>query len=336
MRLGRLALLLLLLLAPAGARAHAPHLSVAWLALTGDAARAEVTVGLEDLEAALGRAPGDEAIRSYVAARVHLGDGCTPGIPGAPAREADHVTIVLTWTCLGVPQWYRATLFQEVDPATRHILMIRDAAGERQVLLDAAHPSIALGPASTRLAVAAQYLALGVEHIFTGYDHIAFLLALVLWSRRLLPVIKVVTAFTLAHSVTLAAAALGYLVLPAAVVEPAIAASIVYVAAENFASRDVDRRWRVTFFLGLVHGFGFAGALGEMGLPPSATATALAAFNLGVEAGQVVIVGVAVPLLLAVDRLMTRSERSRAVVYPASAVILALGLWWLVARLPFA
>jgi hypothetical protein len=84
------------------------------------------------------------------------------------------------------------------------------------------------------------------------------------------------------------------------------------------------------------HGFGFAGVLGEMGLPPMATATALAAFNIGVEVGQVAIVGIVVPLLLAIDHIATRSERSGAVVYPASAIILALGLWWFVHRLPLA
>src|SRR5690606_34610523 len=109
-----------------------------------------------------------------------------------------------------------------------------------------------------------------------------------------------------------------------------------YVAAENFASHDVDRRWRVAFLLGLVHGFGFAGVLGEIGLPPGAAVTALAAFNLGVEVGQVAIVAAVVPLLLAIDRLATRSKRSRAVVYPASGAILCLGLWWLIDRLPLA
>lgn len=327
--------LALLLLLPAVAAAHAPHLSVAWLVLSGDTARADVTVGAQDLEAALGPTPSDDAIRDYIAAHVDLGGDCTVSA-ATPVTEGDHVTVALAWTCRGAPQAYRATLFHEVDPATRHIVMIKDARGERQGLLDAQRPSIPLGAPRTQLAVAAEYLALGVEHIFTGYDHIAFLLAVVLWSRRLLPVVKIVTAFTVAHSVTLAAAALGYVVIPAGVVEPAIAASIVYVAAENFASRDIDRRWRITFFLGLVHGFGFAGALGEMGLPPSATATALASFNIGVELGQIAIVGIAVPLLLGIDWIATGSERSRALVYPASSAILALGLWWFVERLPLA
>ena len=112
-----------------------------------------------------------------------------------------------------------------------------------------------------------RYLVTGIEHIFLGYDHIAFLVAIVLWARRLVPVIKVVTAFTIAHSITLSLAALQIVVIPSTIVEPAIAASIFFVAVENFFSRNVDGRWRVTFTFGLIHGFGFAGALREMGLP---------------------------------------------------------------------
>ena len=100
-----------------------------------------------------------------------------------------------------------------------------------------------------------------MEHIFLGYDHIAFLIAIVLWARRLWPVIKIVTAFTVAHSITLSLAATQTLVIPSSIVEPAIAASIIYVAVENFFSRDIDHRWRITFVFGFIHGFGFASAL---------------------------------------------------------------------------
>ena len=126
--------------------------------------------------------------------------------------------------------------------------------------------------------------------------------------------IKIVTAFTIAHSITLSLAALDIIVIPGAIVEPAIAASIVFVAMENFFSRDIDRRWRITFAFGLVHGFGFASALREVGLPTNAVATALAAFNIGVEIGQVAIVSIVVPALIALDRLMAtdRAKPARA------------------------
>jgi len=159
----------------------------------------------------------------------------------------------------------------------------------------------------------------------------------VLWARRLVPVIKIVTAFTIAHSITLSLAALDVIVIPSAIVEPAIAASIVFVAVENFFSRDIDRRWRVAFAFGLIHGFGFAGALREIGLPANAVATALAAFNIGVEIGQAAIVAIVVPALIALDRLMAadraKSVRAASLVYVVSVLISLLGSYWLLTRM---
>jgi hypothetical protein len=149
-------------------------------------------------------------------------------------------------------------------------------------------------------------------------------------------VVKVVTAFTLAHSVTLSLAVLDLVVLPGWVVEPLIAASIVWVAVENFLSRDVGGRWRVAFALGLVHGFGFAGVLREFGLPAGQLGLALGAFNLGVEVGQVAIVALAIPLLRLADRLGAPRAgvpvRRPALVYVLSVVVALLGLYWLAER----
>lgn len=186
-----------------------------------------------------------------------------------------------------------------------------------------------------RLTTAWRYLELGVEHIFLGFDHVAFLVAVLLWARRLGALVMIVTAFTVAHSITLTLAALEVVRIPAWIVEPAIAASIIWVAAENFLSRDVARRWRSTGALGLVHGFGFAGVLAQAGLPKQSLVPALAAFNIGVELGQLVIVAALLALLLGIDRLASRGQqpaRQPAVVYGASTVIAALGLWWFVER----
>jgi hypothetical protein len=156
-----------------------------------------------------------------------------------------------------------------------------------------------------------------------------------LWS-----VVKVVTAFTIAHSITLSLAALDVVRIPSAIIEPAIAASIVYVAAENFLSRDIDKRWRDAFGFGLIHGFGFAGALQEFGLPRSALVPALASFNLGVEIGQIAIVSLVVPASLGMDRLLAnwggataRPTRSAFAVYGISVVIIGLGSYWFLARI---
>jgi hypothetical protein len=149
------------------------------------------------------------------------------------------------------------------------------------------------------------------------------------------PLVGVITAFTVAHSLTLTLAVLDVVALPARVVEPLIALSIVYVAAENFFLRDLRRRWLVTFAFGLVHGFGFAAVLRDYGLPEEALAPALAAFNLGVEAGQLVVVLVAFAALYVVQRVLpppAAQRMQRTLPLVLSAGILVLGLVWLAAR----
>jgi hypothetical protein len=173
-----------------------------------------------------------------------------------------------------------------------------------------------------------QYLWLGVAHILHGYDHVAFLLAL-LFVRRFVELLKIITAFSVAHTITLALAALGIVALPSRLVESIIAASIVYVAAENlWRGADASHRWRITFAFGLVHGFGFATVLRELGLPAEGLARSLLAFNLGVEIGQIAIAAVCWPLLLAISR-KPWSARVRVI---ASSVLLAFGAAWLVER----
>ncbi len=174
-----------------------------------------------------------------------------------------------------------------------------------------------------------QYLWLGITHIFLGYDHVAFLLAL-LFVRRFRELVKIITAFSVAHTLTLALAALGVIALPTRWVESAIAASIVYVAAQNLW-RDPEQlhRWRITFAFGLVHGFGFATVLRELGLPAEGLVRSLLAFNLGVEVGQLAIAAVAWPVILWLSR-QTWSVRARMIV---SSILLAFGALWLVERL---
>jgi hydrogenase/urease accessory protein HupE len=273
------------------------------------------------------------SVLTYVGDHVVVFAGrqrCAPR-PGT-ARPADtHVLVTVAWTCPlnGSELRYRATLFHDVDPTARHLAIIATESGELELALDSRAPEVALsGAGSSVLQVVGRFVRAGIEHIFLGYDHIAFLAAIVLWAQRLWPVIKIVTAFTIAHSITLSLAALQVVVIPSAIVEAAIPATIMFVAVENFFSRKVDGRWRVTFVFGLIHGFGFASALQEIGLP--------AAFNIGVEIGQVVIVALIFPLLLWSDRIghraATRDGRNPAVVYFCSAAILPVGLYWLMVR----
>ncbi len=281
-------------------------------------------------------------IIAYVTAHIAVtgsdGRACVPGT-AALASDGDGVIFRNRFSCpdVGGDIVYRSTVLTDADPAARQVVLIGEGDNAPQALLDTANSTVTLSaPAPSLLSTLERYLVTGIEHIFLGYDHIAFLVAVVLWARRLVPVIKVVTAFTVAHSITLSLATLNVIVIPSTIVEPAIAASIVYVAMENFFTRDIDRRWRVTFAFGLVHGFGFASALREMGLPTNAVVPALAAFNIGVEIGQVAIVSIVVPALMALDQLIAfggpKPARASSVVYALSALITALGGYWFLSR----
>ena len=282
-------------------------------------------------------------IAAYVSthAVIHGADG-TPCKAGAAdiAPDQDGVIVRLTWSCNEVDGdlIYRSSVLIDVDSTAKQVLLIGSGQDAAQALLDASQTEVRLtAPPPALLDVMWRYFVAGVEHIFLGYDHVAFLVAIVLWARRLWPVIKIVTAFTVAHSITLSLAALQIVVISSAVVEPAIAASIVYVAMENFFSRNVDRRWRDTFAFGLIHGFGFASALQEFGLPRGAVVPALGSFNLGVEVGQVAIVSLVIPLLIGLDWMIavTRDaplKRTAALVYTLSGFIAILGCYWIFER----
>jgi len=184
------------------------------------------------------------------------------------------------------------------------------------------------------------YVTIGIDHILPdGLDHILFVMALCLASVRLSALVWQISAFTVAHTATLGLAAAGVIAPPASVVEPLIAATIALVAIENVVFRDMNR-WRpvVVFGFGLVHGLGFAGFFGELGLPPGQFWSALLGFNLGVEVGQLsVVVAMAILLTLLRSRLKTADpdpvvRYRRLVVLPLSSAIGATGLWWAVQR----
>jgi len=173
-----------------------------------------------------------------------------------------------------------------------------------------------------------QFVVLGVEHIFLGYDHIMFLLALIAVGGRLMHLVKIVTAFTVAHSITLCLAALEIVNLPAKWVEAGIALSIAYVAIENFWLKRTDHRWVLTFFFGLVHGFGFANVLRELGLPTRGLVASLLSFNIGVEIGQILIVAIVFPLIAWLNRQVYK----RSVVLAVSVLIGLFGVGWFIER----
>ena len=183
----------------------------------------------------------------------------------------------------------------------------------------------------TRLEIARQYLWLGYTHIVPkGLDHILFVLGIFLLSPRWKTMLLQVTAFTLAHSITLGLSIYGVVSLPSRIVEPLIALSIAYVAIENLVTREL-KPWRLAlvFMFGLLHGLGFAGVLRELGLPREEFLTALVTFNLGVEGGQLTVIGAA---LLIVAPFIKKGWYRQRVVIPASIAIAAIGLYWTLVR----
>lgn len=179
------------------------------------------------------------------------------------------------------------------------------------------------------------YVKLGVEHIVPfGIDHILFVVALCLLNNKLKTILWQATAFTVAHSITLALSMKDIIVLPAAIVEPIIALSIVFVAIENMIINEL-KPWRIliVFLFGLIHGLGFASALNEVGLPPGKFATSIISFNVGVELGQVFVI--LLTFLLLILPFGKKPWYKQRVVYPVSILIALIGTFWTIERLFF-
>lgn len=227
---------------------------------------------------------------------------------------------------IGLPQLVgNSDALALVAPLGRPVQALRLTASEPQATI-AAKPE--------RWSVASDYFAIGTEHILMGWDHLLFVIALVLLVQGGWAVVKAATAFTVAHSLTLAAVTLGYSGLPQRPVEALIAASIVFLAVE-LAHGEGDgwtRRWPwiVAFGFGLLHGFGFAGALREIGLPEGEVPVALLTFNLGVEAGQLLVIAAVLALRAAVGRLAPKAEAPA--LKTATYAIGIIAAYWLVDR----
>jgi hypothetical protein len=239
-------------------------------------------------------------------------------------------------------------LFAELDPLHRGLLKLSSGTATQTAVLDPGGKPVRFELKSpNRLSQFIDYLREGVWHIWIGFDHILFLLSLLLpavlvWSAparqwkpvarfkdALVDVLKIVTAFTLAHSITLSLATLGFVSLPSAWVEATIAASVVLAALNNVWPLFQGRRWAMAFGFGLIHGFGFASVLTELGLPSDALLLALVAFNVGVELGQLAIVAVFLPVAFAIRRLPLYH---RWLLTGGSLLIAALAAVWFAER----
>ncbi len=335
----------LLVLRAAPGQAHAVGVSRGEYRADGDEVRAVLVFARPELLAAL---PGLEAERAATrpsaALAAWIGRGLVIRVPAgaclghlvaASVTEGDGIEVTAVYRCPAAATSFslRLDLLGELSLGHRHLLTASRAATSVRSVLYEAEPEVAFAPVSRHAdaprGVGAAMLRLGVAHILGGYDHLLFLLAVVLVGGSLRAILGVVTAFTLAHSVTLAVAASGLWTPRPTLVEPAIALSIAYVGIENCVAPDLRRRWRLTFLFGLVHGFGFAGALREVALSAAELPLALAAFNVGVEAGQLVVLALVLPL---VSWLGARAWFARGGFQAANVAIAAAGLWWFVER----
>ncbi len=236
--------------------------------------------------------------------------------------DAQHFTFSFGWTFASYAMTVRSAASE--DPATQWL-----EGGQISGPFALNRPA----PHVDRLRTAARYLALGFTHILPyGFDHVLFVLGIYLLSGRARSVLMQVSAFTVAHSITLGLSMYGVISVSPRIVEPMIAVSIAYVAIENVFLSEL-RSWRVAlvFAFGLLHGMGFAGALKELGLPRSEFLTALVTFNVGVEAGQLAVISAA--FMLVGWHCAHRAWYRNRIVVPASAMIACTAVYWTIQRL---
>ena len=376
----------LVLLGVPNAAAHKPSDSYLTVTLAG---RATIRwdIALRDLELIVGldddvdgnitwgelRSRSDTIDRTARNSLTVTVDGQPRRLSPGPIRVTDHTDggyAVLDFDAGPIEDDGRVRLTYDllfdIDPTHRGLASIRNRDATSVHIFDPDHRTLDIKVGHTPRGTLATYFLLGVEHIFEGYDHILFLLALLLPSvltpgrsrvsddaadadaaddrrrsgsirRRpvrsfrvaLVGVVRLVSMFTLAHTLTLWLATTGWVDLPSRWVESVIAASIIVAAADNLLPRSRLPGWPVAFGFGLIHGFGFAGVLSGLNVDPSTRLTALLGFNLGVEAGQLLIVAVFLPIAYA---LRHRREYRRWVLRGGSVLIIALAAVWLVER----
>jgi hypothetical protein len=356
---------------PLPAQAHKPSDSYLTLKVTPEGVAGQWDIALRDLDFAIGLdANGDGQITwgevrarhadiaAYALARLKVqADERACTLKAGPQQVDTHTdgaytVIPLQLDCGGAaPRQLQVgySLFADIDPQHRGLLNLATPGGTRTAVLGPQAPvqsfAAEAGAAEGPLAQFVTYVREGVWHIWIGFDHILFLLSLLLpavgfwkakrWepaetlSQALWDVLRIVTAFTVAHSITLSLATLGLVSLPSRLVESAIAASVVLAALNNVWPVFHGRRWTVAFVFGLIHGFGFATVLADLGLPQGALALALVGFNVGVELGQLAIVAAFLPVAFWLRRTLFYR---RGVLVAGSLVIAALAAAWFVER----
>ncbi len=338
-------------------RAHDPGLSTLQIKLHRDRTEATLTLATRDAATLLdsfhggnntsssaGRAAIESALMKLADTALQLSLDSRRADLGEPVvnvDDADNASIHFTLPQSSKQQLtVRSGWLSRLPGGHRQFLTIQSGDGaplaERLLSARADSATVEVAPVaanSTASVSFLDFLALGMKHILIGYDHLLFLFSLLLVSRSYFATFKVITTFTVAHSITLVLATLDLISLPSAIVEPLIAASIVYVSVENFVRREMpaSRLWLV-FSFGLIHGLGFASVLRELGIATGANGVVvpLVSFNLGVELGQLL---VALPLLPLLQRAGKTPAFDQRWIPACSAAAALAGGFWLVDRL---
>ncbi|MFI7617611.1 HupE/UreJ family protein [Nonomuraea terrae] len=283
-------------------------------------------------------------VAAYVGGRLRLSRGLIGCTAQDDARvelaDSGAVQVALAYDCpASGALTVRSDIFHASDGVVDETttMVAYDVDGHRgSTLLDIARTSVTVG-STDLLSEIPRFVRLGAEHLLFGLDHVLFLLALLLGAKRLRDVVKVATAFTVAHSVTLVPAAFGWVSVPGWIVEPLIALSIAFVALDNLLSPRTSHRLPVVFGFGLLHGLGFAGALSVDGPLSAATLADLVSFNVGIELAQLAIIALTFPVLLFLRRVATTPVAARALTLGTVAATVAVagaGLVWFVERSP--
>jgi len=331
---------------PATIAAHDPGLSGLDVAIAARAIRVTLTLAPDDARQVSGTI--DDLARAAIAVAIDDGPLAAPASVRTDRSDAA-VTVTLHFDrAAGSRLRITSDVPRRVAIGHRQLLTVRSPDGhvvaERMLAAHAEPVEVALGSMQPVGGRARSFVALGFRHILGGYDHLLFLIALLLGVRRLRSVIATVTAFTAAHSITLSFAVLGFVAAPPALIEPLIAASIVFVGIENLMRVCSFRlkaeatpviygsRWKLSFAFGLVHGFGFAGALRDLSAADQlgSIAIPLGCFNAGVEAGQILVVLTVWPVL----RVLNGSTAWSGRLAPATSLgVAAAGCYWLIERI---
>jgi hydrogenase/urease accessory protein HupE len=345
MSIHRLLAVLLFLFGTLSSQAHDPGLSSARLSWQNGLLRAILTFAPADIEAIYnGQKPDSAQFETLAGQSLEIwfdGQKALPAEAKSRPLANKDVELELVFRAPSAEHvQVRSALFDSLPFGHRQYFVLVGANGAMLAEKLLSRPNHEVDVQLARAAIErpspahpfSEFLEMGIKHILTGYDHLLFLFAVLIGCKRISSVVKIITAFTVAHSISLALATLGWVEIPSRVIEPLIAATIVYVGIENLVCRQgVSNRALLTFGFGLVHGFGFAGALREMGVGSNGAAVAvpLLAFNSGVETGQMLVAAVVLPILW---RLKDKPQFTRQWAPICSTMVALAGGFWFVQR----